>query len=213
MSVLGPRAQSRSATLLVAVAVHGLILWAIWRVRVPVAKEVESFASVMFFLPQAVVPRTPVPAAPIASDARQASPAAEQLQPARSTTAITLPAAPSPPIDWSAQLALGARAELDLEEQARKQLRAVTRRFELDPDPRNPGRAPASSFRWYEAGIHHIDTRGSLPVLVLNDRCAMLMFIVPFCRIGHIEIHGDLFDGAATAHGDRLATPGPNEVP
>ena len=122
MSVLGPRAQSRSATLLIAVAVHGLILWAIWRVRVPVAEEVESFASVMFFLPQAVVPRTLAPAAPIASDARQASPAASQLQPAQSTTDLTLPATPGPPIDWSAQLASGARAELDLEEQARKQL-------------------------------------------------------------------------------------------
>ena len=212
MSVIGPRAQSRSATLLIAAAVHGLILWAIWRVRVPVAKEVESFASVMFFLPQPAGPRTPARPAPSASHARQAPPA-PPLQPPQSTTAITLPVAPSARIDWSAQLASSARTELDLEDKARKQLRAVTRRFDVDPDPRNPGRAPASTFRWYEAGIHHIDTRGSLPVLVLNDRCAMLMFILPVCRIGHIEIHGDLFDCAAKAHGDRLATPGPNEVP
>jgi hypothetical protein len=39
------------------------------------------------------------------------------------------------------------------------------------------------------------------------------MFVIPVCRIGHIEVHGDLFDGAAKAHSDRLATPGPNEVP
>jgi hypothetical protein len=212
MSAFGPRAQSRSATLLIAAAVHGLILWALWRVRVPVTKELESFASVLFFLPQAAVPRPPARPAPSATHARQAQPA-PPLQPAQSATAITLPVVPSPPIDWSAQLASGAGAELDSEEKARKQLRAVTRKFELDPDPRNPGRAPASTFRWYEAGIHHIDTRGSLPVLVLNDHCAMLMFILPVCRIGHIEIHGDLFDGAAKAHGDRLATPGPNEVP
>ena len=58
-----------------------------------------------------------------------------------------------------------------------------------------------------------IDTRGQLPVLVLNDHCALLMFIIPLCRIGHIESRGDLFDGAAAAHDSRLATPGPNDVP
>ena len=41
----------------------------------------------------------------------------------------------------------------------------------------------------------------------------LLLFIIPACRIGHIEIHGDLFDGAATAHDERLATPRPNDVP
>jgi hypothetical protein len=163
-------------------AVHGLILWGIWRVRTPVAKEIKTFTSVMFFLPQAN----------------------------RATAAATAPPAR---IDWSSQLAGIAQAELDKEAIARKQLRALTRRFEVDPNPRNPGFVAPSTFRWYEAGIHHIDTRGPLPVLLLNDRCALLMFILPLCRIGHIEIHGDLFEGAAAAHGDRLATPGPNEVP
>ena len=216
MSVFGPRAQSRSTTLLLAAAVHGLILWGIWRVRMPVARQIETFTSVMFFLPQAhrAAAAGTTPPAVRANRARQALPAPAQTpQPAESAATITLPAAPSARIDWSSQLAGIAQAELDREAIARNQLRALTRRFEVDPDPRNPGLAAPSTFRWYEAGIHHIDTRGQLPVLVLNDRCALLMFIIPLCRIGHIEIHGDLFEGAAAAHGDRLATPGANEAP
>jgi hypothetical protein len=220
MSVFGPRAQSRSTTLLLVAAVHGLIFWGIWRVRAPVAQEVETFASVMFFVPKAASQHTLAATTPgavrgsRASRARRSLPSPpQQPQRAESATAITLPATPSARIDWSGQLAGIAQAELDKEAKARTQLSALTRRFELQPDPRNPGPATASTFRWYQAGIHHIDTRGSLPVLVLNDHCVMLMFIIPFCRIGHIESHGDLFDNAARVHDERLATPGPNEVP
>ncbi|HEY4339507.1 MAG TPA: hypothetical protein VGM97_06165 [Steroidobacteraceae bacterium] len=215
MSVFGPRTQSRTAAILVVAVVHGLMLWCIWRARAPVADEIESFASVMFFVPQPPSRPTAPASTPLAprADRTVRSHLVPAPQVAEATTAITLPATPSGPIDWPAQLQATARVEIDREDKARKQLRQVTRKFEVDPDPRNPGRAPASSFRWDEAGIHRIDTRGSLPVLHLNDRCAMLMFIIPVCSIGHIEIHGDLFDGAAAVHDARLATPGPNEVP
>lgn len=182
--------------------------------HVPVAREVESFTSVMFFLPEAALHRPAVARAGGAKRARQPFRLRQpQPQTTESATAITLPATPRARIDWSGQLAGVAQAELAKQARTDKQLGALTRRFVVEPDPRAPGLAPAGTFRWYQAGIHRIDTRGPLPVLQLNDHCALLMFIVPVCRIGHIEIHGDLFDGAAKAHGDRLATPGPNEVP
>ena len=127
--------------------------------------------------------------------------------------AITLPAPPGAGVDWSAQLPGAAQAELDNEDKLHEQLGALLRKFRIEDDPRNPHPAPSSSFRWYDAGIHRIDTRGSLPVWHLNDRCVMLAFIFPACAIGHIEAHGDLFDGAAAAHAERLATPRPNDVP
>lgn len=215
MSVLGPRAQSRSTTLLVVAAVHGLMMWGIWQVRTPVAKEVETFASVLFFVPAAALQPPSAATTPQARSAGHArpSPASAQPQPTESGTAITPPATPAARIDWSAQLTAAARAELAKEENAGKQLAALTDKYVVAADPRDPGPAPASRFRWYEAGSHRIDTRGPLPVLQLNDHCVMLMFIIPFCRIGHIEIHGDLFDDAARIHDERLATPGPNEVP
>jgi len=187
------------------------VLWLIWRVRTPVEPQVETFASVMFFFQESASHRTDSSRA--AAHTVRKSIRAPAPQPAESATANTLPATPAARIDWSAQLERSARAELDQEEKAGKQLTALTRRFVVEADPLNPGRAPASTFHWYEAGIHRIDTRGPLPVLLLNDHCALLMFIIPACRIGHIEIHGDLFDGAAAANGDRLATPRPNDVP
>jgi hypothetical protein len=212
MSVIGPRAPSRSATLLLVAAAHGIVLWLIWRVRVPVEKQPDTFASVMFFLPQAKSQAAiTAPRAVRANRASHSMPAPQPL-PAQSATAITLAATPAARIDWSAQLAGTARAEVDREAKARKQLLAVTRSYALEIDPRDSGRAPASTFRWYEAGIHHIDTRGNLPVLVLNDHCALLMFIIPLCRIGHVEIHGDLFEGAAAAHDEDLS-PAVRRVP
>jgi hypothetical protein len=221
MSVLGPRVQSRSATLLIVLVAHGLLLWGIGRVRTPVTAEVETFVSMLSFVTQTPSQRmtASIPPATGQSAATHQRAAGLSRRPLLvpplqdSATAITLPTKPRMRIDWTAQLQGAARTEVDQEETARKQLRALTRRYEVDPDPRNPGLAPSRNYRWYEAGIHRIDTRGQLPVLVLNDRCVMLMFILPFCRIGHIEIHGDLFDGAAAVHDEKLSTPGPNEVP
>ena len=147
MSVFGPRAQSRSTTLLVVAAVHGVVLWALWRVRVPVNREVETFASVLFFVPPASSHRTAAASTPPASGPnrpKQAIPAPVP-QPADSGTAITLPATPAARIDWSGQLEAAARAELEQEDKARKQLRALTRRFEVDPDPRDARHASATS--------------------------------------------------------------------
>ncbi len=227
MPRLGPRAQSRAATWVVVAVVHGVALWVIWQVRVPIANEVESFTSVMIFIPEAGVSRTAALKAPATDPVtrrRRVGQTANQEntpQPPRSiapppidtSTATTLPAVPGAGIDWSAQLKDAAAAALDREAKARQQLGALNRRYVLAADPLNPDRAPASTFRWYGAGVHRIDTRGSLPVLHLNDRCLLVMFIIPACLIGHIETHGDLFDGAAAAHSDTLAAPRPNDAP
>jgi hypothetical protein len=210
--------SARLFMVLVVVAAHGLVLWLFWRVRAPVIDEVETFTSLMFFVP---APQPAAPAAPVTHRAGRAaaigntSPAAPvALPPPPDTgTAITLPAPPGAGVDWSAQLPGAAQAELDNEKKLHEQLGALLRKFRIEDDPRNPHPAPSSSFRWYDAGIHRIDTRGPLPVWHLNDRCVMLAFIFPACAIGHIEAHGDLFDGAAAAHAEKLATPRPNDVP
>ena len=97
MFVFGPRAQSRSTTLLLVAAVHGLIFWGIWRVRAPVAHEVETFASVMFFVPKAASQHSLAATTPGAVLASRASRARRSLpspppqpQPDESATAITL---------------------------------------------------------------------------------------------------------------------------
>jgi hypothetical protein len=233
----GSRIPSRTTVLLVVAAVYGLAGWLLWRVRAPMQPEVETFASVLFFIPEAASSRSGTSVSQISDQAPRRRPAghasssltASPGSPAHSTrqsplvllpppadsgTAITLPTTAGANVDWTAQLAGAANAALDQEQKARKRLDTVTRKFVVEePDPRNPTRVPSSAFRWYDAGIHRIDTRGPLPVLHLNDHCVMILFIMPACLIGHIDIHGDLFEGAAAAHDARLATPGPNDVP
>lgn len=222
------RLPSRTAIALLLVAAHALVLWTFWTQRTPVGAEVETFSSILFFLParSAGVPASADPPAGRASHSAatpqpalhpsiaQSAPPAAAVPPASdSGTAIT-PAAPAAArVDWSAQLAGAATAALENEKHTREQLGALLRKFHLEPDPRDPHPRPPSGFRWYEAGIHRFDTRGPLPVWHLNDRCVIVALIFAACAIGHIEIHGDLFEGAAVVHDEKLATPWPNAAP
>jgi len=218
----------RSAIALLILAAHGLALWLCSRTPVPVAAEVETFTSIMFFVPGAsqgapgpsLQPAAPTSAAsaahaagrpPAVAIAPQAP--AALLPPAATSTAITLPAPPAAGVDWSEELTGAAKTTLENERKASEQLGALLRKFRIEEDPRNPGRTGQGGFRWYDAGIHRLDTRGFLPAWHLNDRCVLVAFIFAACAIGHIEIHGDLFDGAAAAHDETLAAPRPNDAP
>ncbi|HTY94256.1 MAG TPA: hypothetical protein VMC02_10235 [Steroidobacteraceae bacterium] len=208
------RIRSRTITLLAVAAGHVLVLWSIWRVQAPRPDETETFASVLFFLPEksghSVVPRLP---SSRVGTLRSAPHAAAAPPEAAAGSGITPPPVPGAGVDWSAQLGAAADATLRNEKAARDQLGALTRKFVIEADPRDPGRAPLQDFRWYGAGIHRIDTRSPIPVLHVNDRCVLVLFIIPACAIGHIEIHDDLFRNEARALDDREATPRPNDVP
>jgi hypothetical protein len=217
-SVLRSRIRSRTTTVLVVVAAHGLVLWALCHERAPPPDEPETFTSVLFFLPEnsnsaglsrrtaaarVVRPATSAPQLPLIPFP----------QPADSGTAITLPANPAATVDWYAQIPAAADSELDNAQRALSQRGALTRKYVVPDDARNPHSRPASSFRWYEAGIHRIDTRGPIPALRLNDHCLLAAFIIPLCVIGHIEIHGDLFDHMAEDEDAKVGTSRPNDVP
>lgn len=214
MAVDSARLTSRSMTILVLATAHALVVWLMWRVEVPLPREVETFTSLLFWAPAVEHARQP-------SATHSRMPAARDLPapsfiPAPtpdSGTAITLPVTPGSQVDWSAALPGAAAAELEQEKRAATQLDALTRKYAVPDDPRNPHPGPTSGFRWYDAGIHRIDTRSWIPVLHLNDRCVLVAFIMPTCVIGHIETHADLFEGAAAVHDEKLATPRPNDVP
>ena len=217
MPARSSRLPSRTTSLLAVAAAHGLLLWIFWRAEVPVADEAETLASVMFFLPEPSRAQRPTvtPPRPTRTQAAgvQPAPLIPWPQATEPGTAISPPAAPGAAVDWSAELAPAADATLKKEKQAREQLGALTRRFMVEADPRNPGRTANHEFRWYNAGIHRIDTRSPIPVLHLNDRCVMIAFIFPVCAIGHIEIHGDLFQNMAAALDENEATARPNDLP
>ncbi len=200
--------------MLALAAAHGLVVWLLWRLEVPLPREVETFTSLLYWAPatESVGPPGSAHRRVTAVHARRLPPALPASA-ADSGTAITLPATPGAPVDWSATLPEAAAAELDRQRRAAAQLDALTRRYVQPTDPLNPGAAAARRFRWYDAGIHRIDTRGPIPALHLNDHCLLIAFIIPACVIGHIEIHGDLFDNSAGSRDETNATARPNDVP
>ncbi|HEV2703995.1 MAG TPA: hypothetical protein VGV09_20385 [Steroidobacteraceae bacterium] len=208
------RQASRMTTVLILLAAHGLVLWLFWRVEVPLPSAPEAFTSLLYWAPADQVRKPNASQAPrVAAPRRLKPPSITPVTPVDSGTAITLPAVPDAQADWSAALKGAAAAELDREKRSAAQLGALTSRYLLPTDPLNPGLPAANDFRWYDAGIHRIDTRGPIPVLHLNSHCVLLAFIIPACLIGHIDSHGDLFDGAAAFHDEKLATPRPNDAP
>jgi hypothetical protein len=217
MSAGRSRIASRTSTLLVLIGAHGLILWALWRMEVMPPTEIETFTSTMIWLPAADRAQRPT-AKPVERRVTAGRPSATAPlillpQPPDASSAITLPPAPRASIDWSSQLSDAANSTLEKEKLEAEQLGVLMRKYVLPDDPRNPHPNPTTGFRWYDAGSHRFDTRGSLPVLHLNDRCALVLFIMPICLIGHIEIHGDLFENAAALHDEKTATARPNDVP
>jgi hypothetical protein len=198
---------------LLVAAVHVLVFIAILQIRVPPVQEVESFTSEMFFLsdtPRA--PAAPVATAPVThrTAARPAMPTGTETD--VSSTAITLPSpTPTPPAtappktDWYGQLEGAAISTLEKGKQHERQLGALTNKYQFESVPGNPRGPEPNGFRWYDGGALRIDTRGSVPVLHLGDRCVMIAFILPLCAIGHIEAHGDLFDNVIKAHGETSA--------
>ncbi len=224
MSARSSRISSRTTAFLVVAVAHGLVLWMFWRVDGAPIDEAEGFTSVLFFLP-ATSDRgvTPLPALPeramrataghLGGQSTAPEPPAPHLSVTEPSNAITLPVDPGAAVDWSAQLRGAADAALEKEQRARQQLGALTQKFVLQPDSRNPGPVPPDDFRWYDAGAHRIDTRSIIPVLHLNDRCLLIAFVMPVCLIGHIEIHGDLFEKMDSTQGDKAAAARPNDAP
>jgi hypothetical protein len=211
------RVPTRTAIAVLVVAAHVLVLWMFWRARAPEDVEVETFTSILFFVPApSQGARQPTKVSPDRpSRAAATTPQAQVVlqPPADPSTAITVPVPPAARVDWSAQLTGAAQATLENEKKTGEQLGALLRKFRIEDDPRNSHPAPSSSFRWYDAGIHRFDTRGALPVWHLNDHCVIVALIFAACALGHIEIHGDLFEGAAAVHDEKLATSRPNEAP
>lgn len=213
----GKSLSARLCTVLVVGVAHGLVLWMFWRVHAPVVPEVEGVTSVLFFFSQPYQARaqpstrpTPQLRSYVRAPAAVAATATAAAAPAESSAAITVAA---PAVDWSAQLASAARSTLANETKGREQRGALLRRFRSEDDPRETHADPRRGFRWYDAGSHRFDTRGALPAWHLSERCVLVAFIFAACALGHIELHGDLFDGAAARHGETLATHGPNDAP
>jgi hypothetical protein len=213
--------RSRTTTLLVVAAAHGLVLWVIWRMHAPQLEETATFTSTLLLVPATSRNRTyPARAAPRAISWARHTPLTPAEQPVPvpqapdATPAITLArAVPGAGVDWYAQLTGAADSTLRKDKQAHDQSGILTRKYVMEADPLNPGRTAHREFRWYDAGIHRIDTRALIPGLWLNDHCVLIAFVIPACKIGHIEIHDDLFKNMFTVLEENEVSARPNDAP
>jgi hypothetical protein len=192
----------RTAILALVVAIHAalLLLGARWVTRVDMHGE-ESL--VFLALPDPVRAPAPKESAAALPRNKPAAPRDTQLVTIPTPDTIPTPAQqsaevkPPAPIDWNAE------ADLAIRQQAQLALAAAPRALDkhaagadlnggLGPDQKQK-----PEFAWDRSHTHRVESlEGGRILIHINDRCALLLFPLPFasCGIGKIPVRGDLFD-------------------
>jgi hypothetical protein len=107
--------------------------------------------------------------------------------------AITAPEAPPQPgVDWQHEAELAAQeAVADAEREGNfRDLSSLTP-LQLDWIKRNHMEPAPPGIHWKRPRVEV--TPGGLPIIWINERCVLVIVMV-FCGIGHIEASGDLFN-------------------
>jgi hypothetical protein len=146
-----------------------------------------------------ILPRRPaaIPHAAASGHAPAQAPAVNAHRPrsdAAQDNAITVApeAAPPPPVDWDREAEVAAESALaDAErEQSYRNLAALSP-AQLDWIKRNRMEPSAPGIEWTHPRVQ-FDRDSGLPVIWINEHCVLVTLLV-FCRIGHIESNGNLF--------------------
>jgi hypothetical protein len=118
------------------------------------------------------------------------------------------PAPQPPPIDWAHE------AELAVESTLAKAEREKSYRYlaglsptQLDWVRRNHMEPVTSHIQWNHPR-YEFDRSTGLPILWINDHCVMVTVMV-FCAIGHIEANGEMFKHMREYLDERLTDPLP----
>lgn len=178
------RARALPLAAVLAIHVAGFaILLASSRVPGRLVESADAF--VMLLLPEPPPrPETTPPERPPRRPAA-ANPRTLQIPVPPVTTAPLESSAPValPPVDW----------QQEMQDTAKKKGDATPWRSVVP----NPDKKPKHEFKWDRAHTRRIevDEETRIPVLNLNDHCALIFFLVPGCRIGKIKPNGELFDG------------------
>jgi hypothetical protein len=133
-------------------------------------------------------PEEPAPTAPLQSFPK---PVRQPQLIEQGSSAIQLPPAESPPkarppIDFQMELKRSAQAMIDRDEEKQRQAAALERRPGV-PDYLQRQKPEDGSFAW----SYRAQPRAPLEVR-LNERCSLIMGIVPVCKFGKIPVRGNL---------------------
>ena len=94
-------------------------------------------------------------------------------------------------IDWYGEAGFSASRALSGAAEKRRQASA----FVAPPPPPSLARPPPAGYRfgWSEVATQRFRVVNGVPILRINERCAVAFFILAGCMIGKIEARGDLF--------------------
>jgi hypothetical protein len=186
------RAAPRAIALLVVAGAHLAViaLLVASTQRAGRIAPVEPTVSTLVTLLPDRAAKTPRPTAPDTSDVEpvRVLPAPEQraappLQPPVGSTV------PSPPVDWQKEAELAARRFVAAEETRQRQLDALAQPV---PGQAQEDKGRAKPFRW--SNTRRIQVDKGIPVVLLNEHCLLVAFVIPACAVGRIEARGDLFE-------------------
>jgi hypothetical protein len=140
----------------------------------------------------AIATPRPAPASKARSAKRGPAPAPDN--------AITLPPAPppQPSVDWQHEAELAAQSAVaDAEREGKfRDLSSLTP-LQLDWIKRNHMEPAPPGIHWKRPRVEV--TPGGLPIIWINERCVLVIVMV-FCGIGHIEPDGGLFNHMRDPH-------------
>jgi len=173
--------------LLAVVVAHALVLGLVLTLRRSLRgpEQPETSPSVIFL--EATHPSTPT-TAPRASELRRPEESAPPTPPIPEV-------GPAPiTIDWGREAEAAATRRIEADEQAARQAGALAPGRVMG---RAAGAPHKSEFHWDYSRTHRVEALdGGGFLLNINERCgiAFLIMAMPFCRIGKIEPHADLFE-------------------
>ncbi|MEJ0005931.1 MAG: hypothetical protein WDM77_05955 [Steroidobacteraceae bacterium] len=212
-------AHSRFTVVLLVAAVHAVLLWLIWRVRVEHQETEEEFGSAFFFAApeQAKRPDRKRPDARRRPAHRTMSSTPAAAVPSQAAAEIAVPALPPQPVpgasvDWQQQMGVVAAAVIEQGKDDARRAGALMRNLQPS-DAFQPLHEKRHDSDWYLAHTHLVYSASGVPMLVLTQPCAVVIFIIKDCTIDRIEPHGALFEYMIQETDAALSYGGPNAVP
>jgi hypothetical protein len=182
---------------------HAMIVLLLTRAaRQPISPQNDSLEPlvVMFLhdgaraVTNAVTPRRPDVSPPTVPGAP-----ALKLEPVPDGTTEAPPEAPPSVIDWQHEAELAARNGVaDAEKQRNYRDLSALSAEQLSWAKKNHMEPAAPGIQWTHPRFE-FDAHSGLPVFWINDHCVLVTLMV-FCAIGHIEASGDLFKHMGDPH-------------
>jgi hypothetical protein len=199
-----PDTRDQRPLVFIAVLVwHAMIVLLLTRAaRQPVSPQNDSYEPlvVMFLhdgaraVTNAVTPRRPDVSPPTVPGAP-----ALKLEPVPDDAADAPPEAPPSAIDWDHEAELAARNGIaDAEKQRKYRDLSALSAEQLNWAKKNHMEPAAPGIQWTRPRFE-FDAHSGLPVFWINDHCVLVTLMV-FCAIGHIEANGDLFKHMGDQH-------------